>query len=158
MRSQLSQTMRRTTCSRVDGRSPLDLGDTFIPRYTKREGHLHVVVTIPDDDGQIAVVNLTTLRAGSDTCCIVRSKEHAWVRHDSVALYSQARLVDGELMERALTQGAAFSHEAVGDSLLDRIQRSALRCDQTPPLVVEAIESTLAARILSMTVTDLRPR
>lgn len=121
----------------------MNLGATFIPVATARQGHLHVVVSEPDNAGQIAVVNLTSRRWDSDTCCVIESGEHRWVTHETVVAYSHARVVLAQDLARGVEGRVLRLHDGVEAELLARIQHGALDCEQTPPLVAAAIRSTL---------------
>lgn len=121
----------------------MNLGETFIPVATARQGHLHVVVSEPDDAGQVAVVNLTTKKWDSDTCCLLQARDHPWVKHETVVLYSRAQLVAVQGLVRGVEAGVLRRQSAMSANPLRRIQEGALDCEQTPPLVEAAIRATL---------------
>lgn len=123
----------------------MKVGETFIPAGTARADHLHVVVSAPTDDGEVAVVNLTSKRGDSDTCCVIDVGEHPWVRHESVALYSHALMIPVQQLAKGLQANVLKPHDDVTEEILMRIQGGALECEQTPPLVVEAVHATIGS-------------
>ena len=121
----------------------MNLGETFIPVATARQDHLHIVVSEPNDAGQVAVVNLTTRRWDSDTCCLLQVGDHPWVKHETVVLYSHAQLLAVEALTRGVEASVFRRHRDMLANPLRRIQGGALDCEQTPPLVEAAIRATL---------------
>ena len=119
-------------------------GDTFIPIGSMaRSEHLHVVVSSPTKAGELAVVNLTTKRWDSDTCCTVNIGEHPWVQRETVALYSGARLIGTTSLANGIVKRVLREREPVDAALLRRLQERALSCDMTPQKVQAAVRKTL---------------
>ena len=64
--------------------------------------HLWFVITDPDSNHGLAViVNMTTFRAGSESCCVLKSGDHPAVKHESVINYLKARKVPVANIEKA---------------------------------------------------------
>lgn len=105
----------------------MNLGETFVGYDSGN--HLWVVVSVPTERGEIAIVNLTThtrRRGCGDHCVTVGPGEHAFVRHESCVYYREAvlRPVQPFIEEKAhsrLRQWEPFSPE-----LLRRVQEGAL--------------------------------
>lgn len=106
----------------------MQLGDTFWA------GHLYIVSSEPDADGSVVIFNTTTPRSDSDRNCIVQPDEHPSVDHVSVIAYERGRVwskSEQEAMERAALYSTMRRARASAE-LIRRIQKGALRSDQTP--------------------------
>ncbi|MDP2328905.1 MAG: hypothetical protein Q8M79_12580, partial [Dehalococcoidia bacterium] len=109
----------------------MNVGDTFIPVSLARGDHLHVVISSPTAGGLVAVVNLTSARWDSDTCCVLQPGDHPWVRHDTVALYSHSTLIAVPDLETGIARSVLRAHDPMGLAPLRRLQDGALLCEQT---------------------------
>jgi hypothetical protein len=103
---------------------PGQLGFTFLP---DAEGsHPRVVISRPNSDGKVVVVNWTTL---NDTCiddaCILHANEHALLHHESTVVYSRARLYDTRRVQFASQHGGIIPVGPVSASVLQRIIQGA---------------------------------
>ena len=64
--------------------------------------HLRFVISDPDNNHGLAViVNMTTYRAGSESCCVLKPGDHPAVKHESVINYLKARNVPVANIEKA---------------------------------------------------------
>jgi len=103
-------------------------GDTFLIPLpgTSLDSHLWIVLSDPEQDPRrILIVNLTTVRDGSDPACVLHVGDHHFVRHDTCVSYAGAKVVSGADIER-LFQAKALSHNvAVSPEVLERIRRGA---------------------------------
>ena len=106
----------------------MKLGDTFFA------GHLWIVCSNQTADGSVVIFNVTSLRSDSDRNCIVQPGDHPAVSHDSVIAYEYGRILtkaeQGRLEGSSLFAG--MRREPATPELLTRIQKGALRSDQTP--------------------------
>jgi hypothetical protein len=105
--------------------------------------HLWVVVTEPNDDGDIVVVMLTTLRGRSDTTCILEAGAHPWIKHDTVPAYQIAEWQSVERLQRLIDQKLVIVRDPLSAALLLRIQQGALESSRTVPRVKAAVRRTL---------------
>jgi len=68
---------------------PFAAGDSF--RYTvKREPHLWAMISDPEKDDSVLIVNLTTVRNHSDKTCVLGPGDHPFVRHATCINYADA--------------------------------------------------------------------
>lgn len=119
-------------------------GETFIGYDFGN--HLWIVLSFPNEQGQIALANLTTHgRSGrcGDHCTVVRPGEHPFVRRESCVHYRKAVLglaapLDADRERRTLSMRAP-----VGPELLRRIQEGALAAHETEDGFKAAIRATL---------------
>jgi hypothetical protein len=108
-----------------------------MPRTSDAVEHLWIVVAEIDPATRKAVcVNITTEQAGSDTTCKLNKGDHPFVIHASVVYYKDAREIDLNLVETALTSGikkfVCTPHDPCSAALLARIQKGLVDSKQTP--------------------------
>lgn len=88
----------------------LSCGDTFlIPKRSDQIEHLWIVITDPDVDGKAVCVNITTRQPYSDTTVILKRGDHPFIRHESVAHYPDARILDLNAVQDALLKAGNTS-------------------------------------------------
>jgi hypothetical protein len=103
-------------------------GDTFrIPQPgTSLDSHLWVVISDPAQDANaILIVNFTTVRADSDTACVLAAGEHPFVKHDTCVNYRGAKVVSEASIQTLMSAGHVQPHAAVAAAILKRIQEGA---------------------------------
>lgn len=118
-------------------------GDTFLSLSPGSLDHLWIVVTPPNRDNEIAIVNMTTKRADSDLACEIAVGDHPFVQHDTVISYADAQLVPHQLIESNVRKAVLPTRAPVSRELLRRIQYGALASDRTPIKVQDAIRQHL---------------
>ena len=117
---------------------PLTCGDTFlIPKSARETEHLWIIVTEIDAITKKAVcVNVTTRQNHSDTTLVLQVGDHAFLKHESVVNYSDAREMPINLVEQALqnrtTQFVCQLRDPCSATLLKRIQQGLIASKQTP--------------------------
>ena len=95
----------------------LRLGFSF--RY-EHDDHLFFVAS-DQQQPQVVVLNLTTVRAFSDTSCVIQPGEHpfvvvpSWVAYNFAEIDSCATLIDG------LARGAIVPHHPLSPQLMERV-------------------------------------
>jgi hypothetical protein len=104
----------------------LRCGDTFlVPKSSDQTEHLWIIVS-PSEDGKAVCVSVTTRRAYSETTVVLQRGDHPFVSHESVIYYQDARILDLNLVERALNAGirdfVCTLREPCDADLLRRIQ------------------------------------
>ena len=126
---------------RVDVGEPflaLNCGDTFlIPKSARDTEHLWIIVTEIDASTNRAVcVNVTTRQSYSDTTLVLQVGDHAFIQHESVVNYSDAREMPIDLVEQALqtrtNQFVCERRDPCTAALLNRIQQGLITSKQTP--------------------------
>jgi hypothetical protein len=103
------------------------------PNQIKR--HLWIVLTNPKgkpNDEKVAMVNFTSLKQDSDTTIVLESKDHPFVRHETVVYYQDARLAEVILIQKAVKQGLSSFHDDCSNELLEKIQLGLLISPLTP--------------------------
>lgn len=119
-------------------------GETF--RDYDLWGHLWIVLSLPTEHGEIALVNLTThgrsARCG-DHCIVVRPGEHPFVRRESCVHYRKADLGLAALLDRDKERQTLRMREQVSAELLLRMQEGALTSRLTKPAFKVAVRATL---------------
>ena len=84
--------------------------------------HLHVVLTHPDDDDQVIVVSISTLRTTSDTTVILHQGDHKFIDHDSVVEYRMAGPTSARILAQRLASGLYASYDPMPPEILRKIQ------------------------------------
>ncbi len=103
-------------------------GSTLFPTP---KSHLWIVVTDPaGEPAQVVIVNLTTVRKGSDRTVVLGPGDHPFVVRDTCVRYSDARLAKVETLQQ-LAAGPGRLREDVPPDVLRRIQDGLLRSPLT---------------------------
>ena len=108
--------------------------------------HFWIVISAPTDEGEIALVNLTTHGRGVSCglhCTTVARGEHPYVIRESCVYFRGAYLNAVAPLTRAREQGTLRQHEAVAPDLLRRIQEAALVDRMVPRAVKMAVQNSL---------------
>lgn len=119
-------------------------GETFIGYDLGN--HLWIVLSLPTEHGEIALVNLTTHgRSGGcgNHCVVVQPGEHPFVRGDSCVHYRKAVLGLAAPLDAAWNQQTLRTRASVDPELLRRIQEGALAAPETEDGVKAAVRATL---------------
>lgn len=119
-------------------------GETFIGYDLGN--HLWIVLSLPTERGEIALVNLTTHgRSGGcvNHCVVVQPGEHPFVRRDSCVHYRKAVLGLAAPLDEARERRTLRTHAPVDPELLRRIQEGALAAHETEDGFKAAVRATL---------------
>jgi hypothetical protein len=124
----------------------LDVGDTVVlAKPGQQKEHLWAILTQPIPPGrQAVIVNLTTLRPGSDTTIVLQPGEHPFISHPTVVFYADARIVNVTTIQEGLRQGLFRQHSAFAPAVLKRIQEGLLRSPFTPAKIKTAFQMARA--------------
>jgi hypothetical protein len=116
----------------------VNLGDTY------QVDHLWVVVSLPDDDGAVALVNFTGWRSRlDDENCVIQPGEHPFVKKMTIVEYRRARVFSPAHQKAFIDSVLCKPHVPVSARLLDKIQQGALRSDLTSGKVKALITQSL---------------
>jgi hypothetical protein len=109
-------------------------------------GHLWVVCSLPDDQGSIVVLNMTSWRKDSDDeNCIILPTDHTWVKQRTVIAYERGKILDKAAQDAIDKMPAQCPRRSpVSAGLLQRIQEGALRSDLTPQDIQTLIADSIA--------------
>lgn len=103
----------------------MNSGDTFLrpARATTTERpHLWIVVTDPDEENRVLVVNLTTLRDGQDQTVVLSIGEHPFIDRPSCVYYRAAEIADNGKLEQAEKAGAIVRREACSPEVISLVR------------------------------------
>lgn len=88
--------------------------------------HLWFVIDKPEDHDDVAlIVNVSTLRPGAETTCVLSQGEHPFLKHISYVRYSSAREVKVSELQNAVKIGLLKPHQAASTTLLQKIRAGA---------------------------------
>ncbi len=109
-------------------------GDTYLLRKPNHHvEHLWVVLTELDDaTGKVLVINLTTLRSGSDTTVVLKPGDHEFIQHETVVFYLDAQWVPAVALEAAVNRQAGRQLAPCRADVLERIRSGLLVSKFTP--------------------------
>lgn len=111
----------------------LRAGQTILlPKPGHDTAHLWVVLTAPDTNAQVLLINFTTLRSHSDTTVVIQPGEHPFVMHATAVHYADVRLTGAIAIEAAIASGHFRTHHDCSAALLDRLLAGVLASKQTP--------------------------
>lgn len=113
-------------------------GQTFHIRKPGQDTpHLWIVLTDQDDSvpSRAVIVNITSMRSGADSTCVLRRGDHAFIRHESFVLYLDATIAPCDKLEEAVAAGIATRHDDLDDTLLQAIQDGLIASKFTPDRV-----------------------
>lgn len=111
----------------------LRAGQTILlPKPGHDTAHLWVILTAPDAQGQVLLINFTTLRPHSDATVVIQSGEHPFVVHSTVAHYADVRLTGASAIEAAITSGHFRTHQDCSAALLGRLIAGVLASPYAP--------------------------
>jgi hypothetical protein len=112
----------------------LKCGDAFLmaqPRVTTP--HLWIMLTAATSDTDKAIiVNVTSLRDGSDTTVVLKPGDHPFIAKESVIYFHGALVVDLVRIQEAFSARVCKPQPSCSPDLLARIQRGLLKSQFTP--------------------------
>ena len=114
-------------------------GDTVLmPKYADATPHLWILLTEPDGNGDVVIVNVTSLKNHPDQTTILRVGDHSYIKHDSVVLYADARIVSAIPIVDGLKMNIPLFRklDPCSDELLNRICKGVFASDFTPNKVI----------------------
>ena len=92
----------------------LRAGQTILlPKPGHDTAHLWVILTAPDAQGLVLLVNFTTLRPHSDRTVEIQAGDHPFVVHPTVVHFADARLTPASSIEAALASGFSAKRRIV---------------------------------------------
>jgi hypothetical protein len=112
-----------------------EMGTTFWtnPKHPTHPSHLHIVISDPaKNTGEIAVVNVTTLRGEFDPSCILEAKCHKAIRVRSFVPYFRAWVVNLNVLTQLFDAGQIHRDDLMSAEMLRRVQQGAMTSKATP--------------------------
>jgi hypothetical protein len=95
--------------------------------------HLWIVVEndIPGDPDSMIVVNISSLREGSDNSTILTKGDHPFIKHDSSVVFGDAQIVLKTLVQQFADLSPEKIKEKLEDQVLERIEEGLLLSKRT---------------------------
>lgn len=114
-------------------------GDAFmLPRGRESIPHLHAVVLASDKvTGQCIVVNFTTKRRGVEQTLVLDAGDHPFIKHESCALFSDAKVVPLSALQQGEATGTVVRQPRFSAAVLEKIQDGMMKSSFTPQIVKE---------------------
>ena len=104
-----------------------------LPTSPATKPHLWIVTTEPEGNPEeVVIVNLTTKRANSDITVILDSRDHRFIRHQTVISYADALFTKVVAVQDVIKNGLSKFDDDCSDNLLERIQLGLLQSPLTP--------------------------
>jgi len=124
----------------------LKSGDTaLLPKNASAVEHLWVVLTDGDANNKAIAVNITTQQAHSETTVVLDKGDHSFVKHPSVAFYTDTRELDLQQIDALLARNpqdlVCQQHKSCSPQLLEKLRDGLL----SSPNVSEKIKRRCAA-------------
>jgi len=104
----------------------------LLPKKTGAIELLWVVLTSPDENSEVVIVNLTSFDSGFDRTVILNKGDHSFVDHDTIINYVDARIVKAHALIHAAESGFFDSLEPFKADILQKIQEGLFRSPHTP--------------------------
>jgi len=121
----------------------MDLGAAFLSVQESVLEHLWIVLTGPDVDGRVVIVNVTSRVHCADDACLLDVGDHPFVSHESAIAYRLAKLVPNTQLDDWERRRYLQPRPGVSAELLERIQAGALASRFTPRGIKVAIRRQL---------------
>jgi hypothetical protein len=99
--------------------------------------HLWIVVTDPNQDREVVIVNITSYKAISDNTVVLKKGDHPFIVHDSTVEYMDARIVLVQRLEEAIRGAAAIRKQPCPPETLAKIQKGILKSPHAARKVVK---------------------
>ncbi len=115
-------------------------GDTFLS--TVDGGHLWVIVTEPNELGEVVCATFTTKRERSDTTTICQIGEHPFFRHETVVAHNQCLQYTTAMIEEYFEDGTFVSREACTPALLRKVRDGLIASKFTPKYIRTAVAAS----------------
>jgi hypothetical protein len=114
----------------------LTVGFSFLDLTPGVSSHLWFVCTRPDQDGEVAIVSITSTKEWTkDFICQLVAGEHPFIQHDSVAAYQLAKLLTAATIEARIKRLDFQPKEPGEPELMQRLREGAIVSDYTPNIV-----------------------
>jgi hypothetical protein len=115
------------SCLNLNPRLNMKQSDTFLGGgEVHGEDHLWLILNDPSAHAGVAlIVNVSTLRLGAETTCIVQPGEHPFINHDSYVRYGSARKVKADILAEAVHKGLLKLHQPAGKAFLEKVRAGA---------------------------------
>jgi hypothetical protein len=122
-------------------------GEAFLGGFSGQTEHLYFILTEPNSDGEVVIVNVTTHPPVVDRTMALECGDHPFINQTSFLYYRAARMVSMQTINRAREQGLIKPQPKLNDSHLQRIRRGAIESRLTPNKIKNEIRPYLSISI-----------
>lgn len=121
-------------------------GDCWLLRFdnTGPKVHLWVLLTDPRPGGEAVIASVTTLRHNGDQTVILQPGDHPFIRHASIVLYSDCRIVSAAELTKWIVAGMAIPQAPFTSRVLSTITKGAMQSDFTPKKILQFLTAAFA--------------
>jgi len=113
-------------------------GDTFLrPAHSTQSErqHLWIVVTNPNAENNVLIVNITSLKSWQDQTVILNKGEHPFITEPSCVFYREAEIVDNLKLDQAERMGAIVRRECCSESVMNLVRNGLVASPQTKRVI-----------------------
>jgi hypothetical protein len=122
-----------------------EIGDTFFGTTVPgAPPHLYVIISNPDPDGNVILVNLTS-QTLNDRNCLLSPGDHPFVAKETAIAYDKPENLHPEQIKKAIQSGIWRQKERFRPEVLRRIQDGALQSDDFFKKFRLAVQSSLVS-------------
>ena len=115
-------------------------GDTFLSNVDG--GHLWVIVTEPDESGEVVCATFTTRRDRSDTTTLCQADEHPFFRHETIVAHNQSLQYSTAMIEEYFEDGTFVAREPCAPALLPKVRDGIMASEFTPKYIRTAVAAS----------------
>lgn len=120
-------------------------GDTFMIEDDDPTGHLHIIITKPNDKGEVATVSVTTQRKHSEMLVTFNGGEHERIKHASVVAFAYSEIRTIARLEAMIKSYECKKKPPMDEKTLDKCRKGALESDNTPNDVREFLQKAASS-------------
>ena len=114
--------------------------DTFLS--TVDGGHPWVIITEPDESGEVVCATFTTRRDRSDATTICQAGEHPFFRHETVVAHNQCLQYTTAMIEEYFEDGTFVAREPCAPALLRKVRDGIMASEFTPKYIRAALAAS----------------
>ena len=123
----------------------VSVGDTCWITDRSGESHLYFVITEPDEDSKILLVNMTDVNNISDKSCVLTPSDHQTITKKSVIRYGDPIYTKPAILEQAIRNTRELQlGPSMEDRLVKSIQEGALQSEHFPPQYEHKVKNSLS--------------
>lgn len=125
-------------------------GDTFIlTQATGPTPHLWVILWGPEGPAEAFImVSLSTLKPHSDRTALIQVGEHAFIQHDTCAVYSDLRKTTSAKLQQAEATRQLARRERASPALLEKLRDGLFASTRTPHAMLQMAQGQFGANAL----------
>ncbi len=94
-------------------------------------GHLHIIITHPNEKNEVITISVTSYRKGMDTMVTLNKGDHPRITHLSVLAFAHACIRTIPQIEALMKSYDATKKEPVSEEILERCRKGVAESDAT---------------------------